>query len=91
MPTFTQDVEVHIDVEEFIDECSDYNKEWLIKLLIEDGYLKENCRVQQPDPSLPSNPSEYFYNEAIDKLSGRWNMLTREEEDTILKIANRLP
>ena len=90
MPTFYTE-ELDIDADEFLSACGRRDKEEIIDILIEDGYLKKNCRVERYDPSLPSNPSEYFYNEAIDKLSGKWNMLTREEEDTILKIANRLP
>jgi len=32
---------------------------------------------------------ESFYIDAIDKIKGRWNMLTQEEEEIILKIASR--
>jgi DUF2075 family protein len=36
-----------------------------------------------------ASPAESFYIEAIDKLRTKWNMLTQEEEELIMKISNR--
>lgn len=89
MPRFYEyeEVEVHvdIDVDDFLDRCDSSEKEELIKALIEDGYLKKDCRETFESYS----PSEAFYQEAIKKLNGKWNMLTKEEEETILNIAKR--
>ena len=86
MPTFyAEDIDIIVD--EFLSACSSREKEELIDALIEDGYLKENCRVDYKYELL--SVPESFYIDAIDKIKGRWNMLTQEEEEIILKIASR--
>jgi hypothetical protein len=86
MPTFYAE-DFKIDVDEFLSACSSREKEELIDALIEDGYLKENCRVDYKYELL--SVPESFYIDAIDKIKDRWNMLTQEEEEIILKIASR--
>lgn len=44
--------------------------------------------TEEPDYYVVS-AAEYFYIEAINKLKDKWNMLSQEEEDFIMKIANR--
>jgi len=85
MPTFTQEVEVHIDVKEFIEGCSDYNKDWLIKFLIEDGLIKSDSRINEYNYSI----AEADFEQALDKLKGKYNMLTSEEEQIVIKLASR--
>ncbi len=89
MPTFTQEVEVNIDVEEFIDNCSQYNKEWLIKLLIEEGLIKSDSKINESSKQYNYSIAEAQFEEALNKLSGKWNMLTSEEEQLIIKLASR--
>ena len=85
MPTFyAEDIDIVVD--EFLSACSSREKEELIDALIEDGYLKENCRVDYKYELL--SVPESFYIDAIDKIKGKWNMLTQEEEEIILKIAS---
>jgi hypothetical protein len=86
MPTFYAE-DIDIDVDEFLSACSSREKEELIDALIEDRYLKENCKVDYKYELL--SVPESFYIDAIDKIKGRWNMLTQEEEEIILKIASR--
>jgi tRNA A37 threonylcarbamoyladenosine dehydratase len=86
MPTFYAE-DFKIDVDEFLSACSSREKEELIDALIEDGYLKENCKVDYKYELL--SVPESFYIDAIDKIKGKWNMLTQEEEEIILKIASR--
>ena len=86
MPTFYAE-DINIVVDEFLSACSSREKEELIDALIEDGYLKENCRVDYKYELL--SVPESFYIDAIDKIKGKWNMLTQEEEEIILKIASR--
>lgn len=45
-------------------------------------------KTEEPDYYVVS-AAESFYVEAIDKLRDKWNMLTQEEEELVLKIANR--
>ena len=91
MPKFYEYKEVQIsldiDVDEFLDACDTPEKEELIKALIEDGYLKKDCRETFEDSKY--SVSEAFYQDALKKLHGKWNMLTKEEEETILNIAKR--
>lgn len=89
MPTFTQEVEVHIDVEEFIDSCSQYNKDWLIKLLIEDGLIKSDSRINESSKQYNYSIAEADFEQALDKLKGKYNMLTSEEEQIVIKLASR--
>ena len=86
MPTFYAE-DIDIDPEEFLSSCNTSEKEELIKALIEDGYLKKDCREGFEDQKY--SVSEAFYQEALNKLHGKWNMLTKEEEETILNIAKR--
>ena len=86
MPTFyAEDIDIIVD--EFLSACSSREKEELIDALIEDRYLKENCKVDYKYELL--SVPESFYIDAIDKIKDRWNMLTQEEEEIILKIASR--
>jgi hypothetical protein len=91
MPRFYEyeevEVNIDIDVDDFLDRCDSSEKEELIDALIEDGYLIKNCRNNFTDHgrSVP----ESMYVQAIEKLRDKWNMLTQEEEQIILKIANR--
>ena len=85
MPTFYSE-DIDIDPSEFLSACSSSEKDELINELIEDGYISKNCRVNfSYDYSVP----ESFFEEALRKLHGKWNMLTKEEEESIIKIANR--
>lgn len=88
MPKFYQQSETYIDVDvdEYLSNCNTKETEELIDALIEDGYLKKDCRVNDYEVY---SPSESFYQEALEKLNSKWNMLTQEEEELIIKIANR--
>jgi hypothetical protein len=44
MPTFYSE-DIDIDVDEFLSACDHRDKEELITALIEDGYLKKDCRA----------------------------------------------
>jgi hypothetical protein len=85
MPTFYSE-DVDIDPSEFLSACSSREKEELIDELIEDGYISKTCRV---NVSYNYSVSESLFEEALQKLHGKWNMLTKEEEEAIIKIANR--
>jgi ribosomal protein S8 len=86
MPTFYQDAEIEVSVDEFYSECSSSEKEELVDLLKDDGYLK--------DEVITSEDTEtYMYDEfniALQKLSTNRLVLSVEEEEIIKKIASRL-
>lgn len=91
MPRFFdfQEVEVDldIDIDEFLDKCNSNEKEYLIDALIEDGYIKKDCRVDYKE--LSHSAAESIFEEALNKIHGKWNSLTQEEESLILSIAKR--
>lgn len=65
-------------IKRLYESLSDYDKDEFVEYLIEDGY-----------PRPYSHPAEFKYQTEILKLYHKWNMLTQEEEETILKIANK--
>lgn len=65
-------------IEMLYDNMDRFDKEQMAKYLIEEGY-----------PTPYSHPAEFKFQNEILKLYDKWNMLTQEEEETILKIANR--
>jgi len=82
MPSFNPD-DLDIYVEDFVDSCSKREIRELIDYLRDEGHLDGVVAT--------SNicATEYEYIKAISKLRDKWNRLSQEEEQTILKIANR--
>lgn len=84
MPTFYAE-DIDVDVDEFLSCCSSDEIEELIEALIEDGHISKQHREKYTLLSA----TESQFEEALNKLHSKWNMLTQEEEQAILKIANR--
>jgi hypothetical protein len=87
MPNFYVE-DVDIDIDEFVSKCSNSEIEDLIDSLIDSGYLPRSAR-NNFSLKEPISISESFYEDALDKLHGKWNMLSQEEEQLILNIAKR--
>ena len=89
MPSFYQEVEteVDIDVEDFIDECSDREIEKLIKYLIEEGKLPKSLTNYGQSQNLSVN--DVLWYETISKIQSNRLGMTDEEIEIIEKIANR--
>ena len=75
-------VEIDIDVDDFVDSCSRREKEQLIKKLKE-GDLWEDTKSDK------LSLMELEWNETLTKLSNARLRLTNEEEAIIKKIANK--
>lgn len=88
MPTFYTE-ELDIDADEFLSACKDRDKEEIIDILIEEQYLKKDCRLNNQSKQYNYSIVEAQFEEALNKLSGKWNMLTSEEEQLIIKLASR--
>ena len=90
MPTFYVD-EIDIEPYEYVESCSKKERKELIEELIESGYLPPSVKnFGEPDEKKNGfHPAEFMYESALDKLHGKYTVLTKEEEDIILKIANR--
>lgn len=84
MPTFYAD-DIDIDVDEFISSCSSSEIKELIDCLVEEGYINPSRLIQERGMSV----GETFYVEAIEKLADKYHMLTREEEELIIKLSKR--
>lgn len=87
MPTFYQDVEaeVEVDVDEFYLACSSSEKEELVDLLKDDGYLKNELITTESIETYKDDEFEI----ALRKLSTNRLVLSVEEEELIKKIASR--
>jgi hypothetical protein len=93
MPTFYVE-DMDIEPYEYVSQCSYSDIKELIGELVDKGHLPpsiKNMISKKDKKEKPGfHPSEAIYEEAIDKLHGKYTNLTQEEEETILKIANRL-
>lgn len=78
MPYFeTNPDEIEVDVDDFLSACSDSEIKELIQALKDDGHLDEG--------ELDND-----FDIAIRKLAGNSWRLSKEDEETILKIANKI-
>jgi hypothetical protein len=79
-------ISVSIDIDDILWGMSDREKQKLIDELYEDGFIPEEL---ESELNQPTHAAEAPFVEALDKLKGKYNMLTAEEEQIIIKIANR--
>lgn len=84
--SFYHETDLDVDIDDFLNACSSTDIDELIEALIEDGHISKKAKQGLYEPY---SVSEAQFQEALDKLDGKWNLLTQEEEATILKIASR--
>jgi len=78
MPYFeTTPDEIEVDVDDFLSACSDSEKKELVQALKDDGYFNEGDLDNEFDIALR-------------KLVGNSWRLSKEDEETILKISNKI-
>jgi hypothetical protein len=82
MPRFDVNEDLEIDVDDFLYECDSEDIKKLIEALIENGDLEMKDFIDRSRMSA----DEQIFEEYLSSISGRWNQLTQEEEETILKI-----
>ena len=87
MPDFDYDGYVNIDIDDFLNACSKRDIDEIIDSLIENGHLKDSDRVT--DKRMQISAPEQIFEEAINKLHGKWNRLSKEEEIILMTIANK--
>ena len=87
MPYFDYDGDIHVDVDDFLNACDKHHIHEIIEALIEDGHLPKSV-LGKIDVN-GSSVSEYEYEKALETLKGKWNRLSPEDEETILKIAKK--
>lgn len=83
MPTFYPE-DVDIDPSEFVDGCNKHEIEELINILIEGGHIKPTSGTEKVASGVES-----IFEEHLNALHGKWNVLTQEEESIIMNIAKR--
>ena len=84
MPDFYAE-DISIDPDEFVQACSRRELKELVDYLVEDGLVTR----KSPSGDGVRGYDESVYEEALLKLSGRWNMLTHAESEFISNIAKR--
>ena len=82
MPTFYAE-DLDIDVDEFLDACSDKEINQVIEWLREEEYIS-NYSIAETDSINDST-----FNDAVIKIQNHRISLSREEEEFILNIAKR--
>jgi hypothetical protein len=82
MPRFDVNEDIEVEVDDFLYECDSEDIKKLIEALIENGDLEMKNFVDHSRMSA----NEQIFEEHLSSISGRWNQLTQEEEETILKI-----
>jgi|APSaa5957512576_1039674.scaffolds.fasta_scaffold06132_6 hypothetical protein len=75
-------VDVDVDVDEFLDNCSDYDITDIIEWLTDEGHLEKGTVLR--------NANDTIWNDEIRKLYDATHLLTSEEEEVILKITKKL-
>jgi hypothetical protein len=85
MPDFNYDGYVDINVDEFLSACDNRDKEELVTALVDDGYIKPSDLIREDKMTVP----EQIFEEALSKLHGKWNMLSKDEEEMIMALAKR--
>jgi hypothetical protein len=87
MPEF--DTYVDVDVDEFFYECSSREKEELIDILVDGGYVQrvvpKGTNPQEKQPSIP----ELEWQELVNKLSSVRITIRQEDEDQIREILKK--
>ena len=84
MPNFDQ----QIDVDEFLYGCTKSEIQEVIDTLIQYGHLPSNVKKLNKSSTEYSIPESEF-EDALYKLHGKWNTLTKEEEQMIINISKR--
>ena len=79
------DTDVDIDVDDFLEECSEREIEEVIKWLNYNDYLSHSSINERS-----KNLMDLEWDKAIDKLHSNRIQLTPSEEEFIKTIANRL-
>jgi len=85
MPDFDYDGYVDIDVDDFIRACNSREIDEVIDELVKGGYIKSSQVIHESQMTIP----EQIFQEALQKLDGKWNQLTKEEEEIITIISKR--
>ena len=80
---------IEIDITDLLWDMSDYEKQELVDELYSDGFIPEGCTPLRPPVADELESSENF-DEVISKMLGNSWKLTKEDEETVLRISNKI-
>jgi hypothetical protein len=90
MPIFSAsecvDVEVDVDIDEFLDECNNREIDEIINWLIDNNHINESQKTV--DINLSFDEEQLHKN--LYKIRDSYYLLSEEEEELIKQIANKL-
>ena len=88
MPEFT--AEVDIDPSEFIDSCSRRERDRLIEILVEDGYIEPDQSTKNSNTGVRKpNINDLTFWDSLDKLAKCRDLLSIKEENFINNLATK--
>jgi hypothetical protein len=80
---------IDVDITDLVYGMSSYEKQELVDELYSDGFIPEGC--EPPKPTVADDlESIDFFDEVISKMVGNSWKLTKEDEETILRISNKI-
>jgi len=79
------DVDVDIEIDEFVDSCSDREIQILLKYLSEQGYLS---KFDVPDEKKITAQEEQFVNQ-LSSLSRKYHQMNIDEIESIENLYNK--
>ena len=87
MPQFTEhtDVDIDIDVDEFLDECDKYEIKEVIEWLRDSEYITSDDLLYDG----PQSAMEQLFARDVDKIRTSYLTLSREDMDIINQIAKK--
>ena len=87
-------INVDIDVDDFYDDLSSRDKQELINLLKDDGYLESNRLVEaiddEYDDKFEGSPLDHEWHTMISKINKSRYQLTKEQEQLLIDLAKSL-
>jgi len=88
MPEFT--TEIDIDPSEFFDSCTKKEKDRLVEILVEDGFIQPDQETKNGNNGVrkPNINDERFW-DSLEHLSKCRDLLTIEEENFINNLSNK--
>ena len=88
MPSF-QVEDLDIDSDEFVYACNKREIKELIDTLIEENHIRADAVINSTNQSTRANVPDSIFNDNLDILSANRLRLTLDEEDMIIKLAQR--
>jgi len=88
-------INVDIDVDDFYDDLSSRDKQELINLLKDDGYLESNRLVEaidddEDEDEFNGSPMDHEWYALINKINKSRYQLTKEQEQLLIDLAKSL-